>query len=237
MVNSDKVRSGITAKSSINIFKKHDGSSKLNISCRNISPVKNFTYSIWDWCEKIKFFMENTAERKWWPVKQIYVELKRNCFEKNWANEVMGLRSMYGIPICDEEVEYTGKAEWCKKVKGAIYCFALNQLNTACKASIRSKTNVLPFHSNLKCQGYITSLHPKLSRLLFKAKLGIFDIKSNFNCSVTDENLQHLTVCSSNPYIRVCKIKSSYDIYDNDLRKLKQFLKYYMLADKKKTNK
>ena len=46
------------------------------------------------------------------PVKQIYVELKRHCFEKNWANEVMGLRSRYGLPICDEEVEYTGKTEW-----------------------------------------------------------------------------------------------------------------------------
>ena len=26
------------------------------------------------------------------PVKQIYVQLKRNCFEKNWANEMMWLR-------------------------------------------------------------------------------------------------------------------------------------------------
>ena len=29
-------------------------------------------------------------------VKQVYIELKCNCFEKNWANEVMGLRSRYG---------------------------------------------------------------------------------------------------------------------------------------------
>ena len=131
-------------------------------------------------------------------VKQIYVELKRNCFEKNWANKVIGLRSRYGLPICDEEVKCAGKTEWCKKVKGAIYRSALNELNTACKVS--SKTNMLPFHSNLKCQGHITSLHPKLSRLLFKAKLGMFDIKCNFKnkyrnnllspvCSVTDENL------------------------------------------------
>ena len=46
-------------------------------------------------------------------VKQIYVELKRNCFEKNWANTAMGLRSRYGLPICDEEVECAGKTEWC----------------------------------------------------------------------------------------------------------------------------
>ena len=39
------------------------------------------------------------------PVKQIHVELKRKCFEKNWTNEVIGLRSRYGLPICDEEVQ------------------------------------------------------------------------------------------------------------------------------------
>ena len=41
------------------------------------------------------------------PAKQVYIELKRNCFEKNWANEVMRLRSRYGLSICDEEVECT----------------------------------------------------------------------------------------------------------------------------------
>ena len=103
-------------------------------------------------------------------------------------------------------------------VKCPSYRFALNELNTACKAS--SKTNVLPSYCNLKFQEYITSLHPKLSRLHFKAKLKMFDIKCNFKnkyrnnllcpiCSVTNENLQHLTVCPSNPYIKVYKIKSS----------------------------
>ena len=75
------------------------------------------------------------------PLKQIYVELKHNCFEKNWANEVMGLRSRYGLPICDEEIECTGKTEWCKKVKCAIHCFVVNELNTASKAC--SKSNIL----------------------------------------------------------------------------------------------
>ena len=87
----------------------------------------------------------------------------------------------------------------------------------------------------------------------------MFDIKWNFKnkyrnnllcpiCFVTDENLRHLTVCSSNPYINVYKIKSSYDTYENDLRKLdlKKWAKFlkkygyirnYMLGDKKKTDK
>ena len=110
--------------------------------------------------------------------------VKQTSNWKNWANDVMGLRSRYGLPICDEEVECTCKTEWCKKVKGAIYRFAPNELNTACKAS--SKTDMLPFYSNLKRQQYITSPHPKLSRLLFKAKLGMFDIKtSKLNIEIT----------------------------------------------------
>ena len=189
------------------------------------------------------------------PVKQIYIELKRSCFEKNCLNEVMGLRSRYCLPISDEEVDRTGKTEWCKKVKRTIYRFALNELNTASKVS--SKSNMLPFYSNLKFQQYITGLHPKRSRLLFKAKLGMFNMKCNFKniyrnnllcpiCSVTDKNLLHLTVCSSNPHIKMYKIKSSYDIYDNDLLNLKkwaeflkkyEYLRNYMLGDNKETNK
>ena len=91
---------------------------------------------------------------------------------------MMGSRSAYGLSICDEEVECTGKTEWCKEVKRAIYRFALNELNTACKAC--SKSNMLPFYSNLKCKECITSLRLRLSRLLFKAKLGMFNIKCNF---------------------------------------------------------
>ena len=79
---------------------------------------------------KLNFLWKILQKENEDTVKQIYVELKRNCFEKNWANEVVGLRSRYGLPICDEEVECTGKTEWCKKVKRAIYRFALNELNT-----------------------------------------------------------------------------------------------------------
>ena len=32
--------------------------------------------------------MENTIEKNDDPVKQIYIELKRNCFEKNWLTRV-----------------------------------------------------------------------------------------------------------------------------------------------------
>ena len=31
------------------------------------------------------------------PVKQVYLELKRNCFEKNWTNEMMEVMRSYGL--------------------------------------------------------------------------------------------------------------------------------------------
>ena len=68
--------------------------------------------------KKLNFLWKILQKENDDPVKQVYIELKRNCFEKNWANEVMGLRSRYGLFICDEEVECTGKTEWCTKVLG-----------------------------------------------------------------------------------------------------------------------
>ena len=87
---------------------------------------------------KLNFLWKILQKENDEPIKQIYVELKRNCFAKNWANEMVGLRSRYGLPIRDEEVECTDKTEWFKKVKRAIYRFALNKLNTVCKASYKT---------------------------------------------------------------------------------------------------
>ena len=64
------------------------------------------------------------------PVKQVYLELKRNCFEKNWTNEMMEVMRRYGLSTCDEEVDCTGKTEWYNTVK-----HALNELNAACRAN------------------------------------------------------------------------------------------------------
>ena len=59
--------------------------------------------------KKLNFLWKIVQKENDDPVKQIYVELKRNSFEKNWANEVMELRSRYDLPLYDDEVECTGK--------------------------------------------------------------------------------------------------------------------------------
>ena len=184
------------------------------------------------------------------PVKQIYVELKRNCFEKNWANKVMELRSRYGPPICDEEVECTSKTEWCKKVMHASYRFALNELNANCKAS--SKSNMLPFLVIWSVKSillvYTLSFPDYSSRQ--KQESSISNAISKINIEITFGVVSVLllmracSICSSDSYIKVYKVKSSHDIYDYDLCKFKKWAKFlkkyayirnYMLGDEKKT--
>ena len=191
---------------------------------------------------KLKFLWKILQKENDDPVKQVYLELKRNCFEKNWTNEIMEVMHRYGLSTCDEEVECTGKTEWYNKVKRAVYDHALNELNAACGAN--GKSNILPTYCHWKCQNYVTKLHPTLARMVFRARLGMYDIKCNFKnkyrsmnnllcpvCSESEENLSHVAACSSNPIIKVCRILKSYhEIYGSDisiLNKWARFLRKY----------
>ena len=91
---------------------------------------------------KLKFLWKILQKENDDPVKQVYLELKRNCFEKNWTNEIMEVMHRYSLSTCDGEVECTGKTEWYNKVKHAVYDHALNELNAACRAN--GKSNMLP---------------------------------------------------------------------------------------------
>ena len=112
----------------------------------------------------------------------------------------MEMMHRYGLSTCDEEVECTGKTEWYNKVMYAVYDHALNELNAACRAN--RKSNMVPTYCHWKCQNYVTKLHPTLARIVFRARLGMYDIKCNFKnkycnmnnllcpvCSETEENL------------------------------------------------
>ena len=56
----------------------------------------------------------------------------------------------YGLPEYDEDIERTGRTEWYTKL---YIC-----------------------HKRFKSQDNVTSLDPKRARILFKARLGMFDI-------------------------------------------------------------
>ena len=46
------------------------------------------------------------------PVRMVYNEMLKYPCEKNWANEVMGLRIRYGLSTDDWHAETTGINEW-----------------------------------------------------------------------------------------------------------------------------
>ena len=65
---------------------------------------------------KLSFLWKILQKENVDPVKQIYKELKHNCLEKNWAHEVMGLRSRCGLLMCNEETECTCKMNGVKRL-------------------------------------------------------------------------------------------------------------------------
>ena len=50
------------------------------------------------------------------PVKQIYVQLKRYCFEKNWANEMMWLRPGMVFPYVMRRLSVQVRLNGVKKL-------------------------------------------------------------------------------------------------------------------------
>ena len=97
--------------------------------------------------------------------------------ENNWANEVMGLRIRYGLSTDDWYVETTSINEWKHTVTYAVRNYAFRLLKSHCKEN--KKTKNLCFEKYLQSK-YLTSLPPLLARLVFKARLRMYDVKNNF---------------------------------------------------------
>ena len=63
------------------------------------------------------------------PVKMVYIEQLKYTTEKNWANEVMGLRHKYGITELDEDIPVYSNDRWKDMVKKKVCVYALKILN------------------------------------------------------------------------------------------------------------
>ena len=50
-------------------------------------------------------------------------------------------------------------------------------------------------------------------------------------CSESEEKLSHVAACSSNLFIKVCKIKSYHDIYGSDIFILKKWARFLSKYD------
>ena len=104
------------------------------------------------------------------PVQLCYREMLTFSEEVNWANDVIGLRKKYNLPLHDDNVKNMGVKDWKWIVKRErlFWNYRLNAIPI--RRLVISLTNIL-------AQVILLKLSPELARLVFKAKTRIFDIK------------------------------------------------------------
>ena len=127
--------------------------------------------------------------------------------ETNWANNVLGLRSDYNLPVNDDNIKKMSVSHWKYVVKSAIFKEALLQLQV--ELSSNRKTNHITYqHSSLKPNDYLLQLPSHLARLVFKAKTRTLDIRINKKkrcengllcpfCSEYYERFEHIFKCNA----------------------------------------
>ena len=127
--------------------------------------------------------------------------------ETNWANNVLGLRRDYNLPLNDDNIKKMYVSQWKYFVKSATFKEALLQLQV--ELSSNRKTNHITYqHASLKPNDYLLQLPSHLARLVFKAKTRMLDIKINYKrkyknglhcpfCSDYDETFEHIFKCNA----------------------------------------
>ena len=141
------------------------------------------------------------------PCLRTYIEMLKFENETNWANNVLGLRRDYNLPVNDDNIKKMSVSHWKYFVKSAIFKEALLQLQV--ELSSNRKTNHITYqHSSLKSNDYLLQLSSHLARLVFKAKTRTLDIRINYKrkcknglhcpfCSEYDERFEHIFKCNA----------------------------------------
>ena len=136
-----------------------------------------------------------------------YIEMLKFENETNWANNVLGLRRDYNLPLNYDNIKKMSVSQWKYFGKSAIFKEALLQLQV--ELSSNGKTNHITYqHSSLKPNDYLLQLPAHLTRLVFKAKTRMLDIKINSerkyknclhcpSCSEYDETFEHIFKCNA----------------------------------------
>ena len=136
------------------------------------------------------------------PCLRTYIEMLKFENETNWANNVLGLRRDYNLPVNDDNIKKMSVSHWKYFVKSAIFKEALLQLQV--ELSSNRKTNHITYqHSSLKPNDHLLQLPSHLARLVFKAKTRTLDIRINYKrkcknglhcpfCSEYDERFEHI---------------------------------------------
>ena len=135
------------------------------------------------------------------PVKLTYMEQLKIPEEKNWANEVKNLRSMYQIKESDREVLSFTKEEWKVHVTYFVRTHALATLNK--EKNNLSKSSSYPDALYLHPAKYLFHFTARHACLLFRVRCRIVDVKDILSykyedsqmcrsCNSVDETLNHV---------------------------------------------
>ena len=106
----------------------------------------------------------------------------------------------------------TGINEWKYLIKSSVKSYALRCLTKTCNEN--KKTKHLVF-DKLNEPSYLTVLFPQTARIIFKVRLGVFDIKANFkdkyspelSCAICNEGRETLKHILQRPRLPECKAR------------------------------
>ena len=124
--------------------------------------------------------------------------------EPNWANGVLDLRQKYNLTLNDTNIQNVSSQMWKSSVVGTIKKQALfSQLSHECSTNAKSRHLA---YGRLQKSPYINLLGPQVVRALFRAKLRMFELKTNFKkkytsyscpfCRAEPETFDHLFKCT-----------------------------------------
>ena len=142
------------------------------------------------------------------PVQSVYFEQLKYVAEQNWANYIQDLRHTYNLPVSDDNVRQMTLEQWKVFVKTVIWDEAYMRRMAQYKGN--KETMHLTYHS-IKRAEYLEKLEPNLARIVFKARVRMFDIKVNCKnkyltdlscpfCKMETETFDHLFECISGLY-------------------------------------
>ena len=137
------------------------------------------------------------------PVYQVYDNMTKYQYENNWAKCVITLRERYDLPLNDQNIRNMSKFQWKKFVNERIRSFAFDFLLIRCQ--MNSKTKHLKYEKFVQAS-YLTRLSPQIARMIFRARVKMYDIKVNFKrmcrentlcpfCRYCEETFEHIFHC------------------------------------------
>ena len=138
-------------------------------------------------------------------VKMVYNEILKYQAERNWANNVHELRSNYSLSlsdknVCNNTIWYMEKnGEWSDQEYGISF--------TNWDVLYWKRTSLLSYSKSMRTL-YLWNFKPEVARMVFRARVGVYDIKDNFKRKYDDdldclfhrqlyENFEHILQCNS----------------------------------------